>query len=217
MRKLLAFGIVFVCLSLNAAAQTEADLKKYFEGRHVILKIDMPATKEGVNIHPERDQPLKYDDYASSLKEYGTAIRRGEQIMITKVKVKGKHIEFQLGGGGYGTAGDESGSPVPARQADKTHREKDLEAKIKTESDEGNKRRLRNELDDLRRRRERENSRNEALAAEANETRRERVAQKALQGGSRFNVHYNSMDLRVQTPQSLMDALAKYVDFTEVD
>lgn len=83
----------------------EDELKRYFEGKRVTLKIDMPATSQGVDIHPERPQRLNYSEYGDHIKGSGTAIRTGESIMITKVKVKDKRIEFQLGGGGYGTFG----------------------------------------------------------------------------------------------------------------
>src|SRR6267143_1838162 len=112
MRQILILAGVVICAVVTVSAQTEADLKRYFEGKHVTLMMDMPATKDGVNVYPEREQPLNYSEYANRLKQHGASVRRGEQIMVTKVKVKDKHIEFQLGGGGYGTAGDETDSSV---------------------------------------------------------------------------------------------------------
>jgi hypothetical protein len=193
-------------------AQSEADLKRRFEGQQVTLKIDMPATKDGVNIYPEKSQPMDYSQYAERLKKYGTSIRRGDEIMITKIKVKDKHVEVQLGGGGYGTIGDESDS-VYVPTASKSRREKDLEDDLKRENDSDRRKRIRRELDDLRRRREREDERNKAVAAEAQEIKKARIEEKALQAGSRFNIHFSSMDSLVLTPTSLMDALRKYVDF----
>src|SRR2546423_7859658 len=200
-----------------ASAQTEAELKQYFEGRHVTLKINMPATKDGVNVYPERAQALNYSEYAARLKQHGTSIRRGESIMITKVKVKDRHIEFQLGGGGYGTLGDETDSSVSVPSAAKSRREKNLEAELKRETDTARRKRLKEELDDLRREREREDRINRTLAAEAEESRRARIEQKALQGGSRFNVHFNLLDGHALTPSALIEALSKYVDFSEIE
>lgn len=77
--------------------QGENELKRYFEGRKIAVKIDMPATKDGINVYPERNQPLDFGRYSSLIKEYGIGVRDGDQIMITKIKVKDKHIEFQLG------------------------------------------------------------------------------------------------------------------------
>jgi hypothetical protein len=87
---------------------------------------------------------------------------------------------------------------------------------VKGETDERRKRELKEELDDLRRDRDREDQLNRTLAAEAEESKRARVEQKALQGGSRFNVHYESeLSVASLTPEALMRALAEYVDFAE--
>ena len=95
MRKVLSLVIVIMCAMVSASAQTEQDLKRYFEGQTVSLKIDMPATKDGVNVYPERDQSMDYSEYANRLKRDGTSVHRGDEIMVTKIKVKDKQIEFQ--------------------------------------------------------------------------------------------------------------------------
>ena len=41
-----------------AAAQSEAALKNYFEGRSVTLKLAMPGTESGVDIYPADPKPL---------------------------------------------------------------------------------------------------------------------------------------------------------------
>jgi hypothetical protein len=215
MRKILLLGAIILLAVSNAAAQTEADLKGYFEGRHVTLRIDMPATKDGVNIYPERAQTLDYSEYAARLKQNGAAIRRGESIMVTKVKLKDKHIEFQLGGGGYGTIGDETDASINVPNASKSRREKNLEAELKRETDQARRKRLKEELADLRREREREDRINRTIAADAEEARRARIEQKALQGGSRFNVHFSLLDASMLTPAAIIEALSKYVDFSE--
>lgn len=67
----LSFSAVFVLIfAAFAAAQTEADLKAFFEGKRVEVKIDMPATKDGINIYPERRQPIDFDKYSQSLKNF---------------------------------------------------------------------------------------------------------------------------------------------------
>lgn len=177
----------------------------------------MPATKDGVNVYPERAQPLNYGEYAARLKRHGTSIRRGESVMVTKVKVKDRHVEFQLGGGGYGTAGDETDASVYVPGAEKTRREKNLEEELKRENDPARRKRIKEELDDLRRERARQDRLNQAIAAEAEEARRARIEQKALQGGSRFNVHFSLIGARVLTPAAITEALRKYVDFSEPD
>jgi hypothetical protein len=213
----LALILVFdYAAASEQSARGEAQLKRAFEGKRVTLKIDMPATKNGVNVYPGREQPLNFGDYGAQLKRHGTAIRTGESVMVTKVKVTGKHVEFQLSGGGYGTFGDETSSSVYVPTTAKSKREKRLEEDLKGETDERRKRELKEELDDLRRDRDREDQLNRTLAAEAEESKRTHIEQKALQGGSRFNVHYESEQSAASlTPEALMRALAEYVDFAE--
>ena len=213
---LFSIAAIFAFAAL-VSAQTEADLKDYFEGKKVEVKIDMPATKDGINVYPERRQPIDFGKYSQSLKTYGTSLMEGDRIMITKIKVKDKHIEFQLGGGGYGTAGDETGT-VSVSLSPKSRRERDLERDIKNETDERRKRRMRDDLDDLRRRREREDNRNRAEAAVAEEIAKARVAEKRLQGGSRFNIRFErKVTADDLTPQVIMDALAEYLYFSDVN
>jgi hypothetical protein len=177
----------------------------------------MPGTEEGVDILPGTSRPLDYPRYAKRLKEHGTAIRSGESAIITKIKVKSKHIEFQLDGGGYGTMGDETSSNVSTESAPKTRREKNLEAEIKRETDPARKRAMREEIDDLRREREREDARNRSAVAEAEEHRKQNIRQRRLEGGSRFNIRYqDQLPGDALSPPSVMAALADYVDFGEL-
>jgi len=215
--KRIYFLLALIILSAagSASAQTEAELKQYFEGRRVYLKIDMPATKGGVNVYTDRARPFDYGNYASKLRQHGTAIRRGDSAMITKVKVKGKHVEFQLDGGGYGVMGDESPG-VYAPVASKSRREKRLEEELKREEDPQRRRRIRDGLDELRRDREREDSMNRAIAEQAEEVRRVRIEEKALRAGSRFNIHFGAAPPGASlTPESLMRALEEYVSFDD--
>lgn len=196
------------------AAQTEADLKRYFEGKRVTVKIDMPGTEQGVDIYPGTDRPLDFPRYASRLKDHGTAIQAGDDAMITKIRVKSSHIEFQLDGGGYGTMSDETSTSVYVESAPKTTREKNLEVEVKREKDPARRRKLQEELDDLRKAREREDSRNRAEVAAAEEQKKENLRERRLSGGSRFNVRYRAaLPPAVLTPQGLEAALADYVEF----
>ena len=198
-------------------AQSEIALKQYFEGKTVSPKLAMPGTEDGIDIYPDTDRPLDYSKYANRLKSNGTAIKAGEPVTITKIKVKTKLIEFQLGGGGYGTFGDETSSNVPVADAPKTKREKDLEGMVKRETDPAEKRSMQEELDDLRAERERENARNRSTVAEAEEHRKQNVRQRRLEGGSRFNIRYPSgVPAQALKPESVIAALAAYVDFDQM-
>ena len=209
--------LALVPLVLAAAplwAQSEAQLRQYFEGKRVTLKIAMPGTEEGVDIYPGTDRPLDYPRYADRLKDHGTAIRTGDDAMITKIRVKSKHIEFQLDGGGYGTMSDETSTSVSVASTPKSKRERNLEAELKREKDPVKRRELKEELDDLENDREREDARNRAEVADAVEQKKQNIRERRLQGGSRFNVRYRDLlPDEVLTPNGLEAALAEYVTF----
>jgi hypothetical protein len=196
---------------------SEAALRAAFEGKTVTVKMDLPATSQGVDVFPTEAMPVDFREVAERLKEHGTALRIGQQVMITKVAVKrSSHIEFQLGGGGYGTVGDWMSSPTVTTpiSAGETKEERALRDRIKATGDKDERKRLERELAALRSARERENARaaNEAqharAAAEAN------LRAKRAESGSRFNVRYkHGMPAEALTPESVTRALAQYVDF----
>ncbi|HEU5168916.1 MAG TPA: hypothetical protein VFU46_00175 [Gemmatimonadales bacterium] len=210
-----ALVALFATVTPPVAAQTEAALKEYFEGRTVTVRLDLPATEDGVDVYPAAAQPIDYARYQSRVKRYGVALRQGESATVTKVKVKGKLIEFQLGGGGYGTAGDPTDPSVGFTPLPRSDREKALEEEIKAASDPVVKRRLQQELDYLRLEREREDRRNQAIAAEATERRRDHIQQRRLASGSRFNLRWrDAVPARALLVEGLQEALAPYVDFS---
>jgi hypothetical protein len=200
-----------------AAAQDEAALKSFFEGKRVTLKIDMPGTSDGVDVQVDTKDVIDYRDEGNNLRRYGAAILAGDTVPVTLVKVKKDHIEFQLAGGGYGTFGDDTSTSVSLRDQVKSEREKELEKLIRNENDGDRRRRLEGELDDLRDRRERENRRIAIERERLEEEKKARLAERRLRGGSRFNLRY---DDRVPTeirPLDVIAALKEYVDFGELD
>lgn len=208
-------AFIFAVLSSVSFAQSEEELKRYFEGREVVLRIDMPATKDGVNVYTNKENPFDYSQYASRLRESGTSIRKGEAIMITKVKIKGNHIEFQLGGGGYGVMGDET-AYVSAQTTPKYWQEYEIERRLKKETDRDTRRRLQRELYYWQNLRYEQDRRNRAEAEALSELKRERIAEKALQAGSRFNIHFDkNIDKSQITPEFIMQALERFVSFDE--
>ena len=207
-------GILLLFAAQPLSAQSETALREFFEGKMVTAKLALPGTEDGVDIYPGAARPLDYPRYADRLKDYGTAIHAGEAVTVTKVKVKAKLIEFQLGGGGYGTFGDETSSSVSTREAPKTKREKNLEVEVKRETDPVKKRAMKEELDDLKADRERENARNRSEVAEAEEHRKQNVRQRRLEGGSRFNLRYpEGVPADALDPDAVISALTAYIDF----
>src|SRR6266498_4413660 len=120
--------LVPLCLlalsSLPASAQSESELRDFFEGKSVVVKLDMPATQEGVDVFPDARRAIDFAQYSARVKTTGIAIRNGESVLVTKIRVKDKLIEFQLAGGGYGTFGDDTGS-VYVPSVSKSKRERD--------------------------------------------------------------------------------------------
>ena len=197
-----------------ATAQTEDQLRQYFEGKRVVVKLDMPGTSQGVEVFPGTAQPVDFPQHASRLKRFGTAYRSGEVALITKIKLKDDHIEFQLGGGGYGTFGDDDSPHVPVVIAPKTEREKNLERDLSKTTDPALKRKLKEELDALKRAREREDARNRTEAAQAQQIKEANIRQRRMEGGSRFNLHYRpTVPPEALTPVSVLRALSEYLDF----
>jgi hypothetical protein len=145
MQRTLAIAFAFHALAAPARAQDEAALRSYFEGRTVIVKVAMPATEAGIDVYPGAAQPVDYPELAKRMKKNGIAIQAGRSALVTKLKVKGNLIEFQLDGGGYGTSGDPTDATVWVESVPKTQREKDLEQAVKKETDPTLKRRLQGE------------------------------------------------------------------------
>ncbi len=217
MRKLFPVALFFVVLFPLSPrllhAQNAASLSQFFEGKQVVVQLDMPASQSGVDIYPQRATPIDLGSYQSRLKQYGTSLHNGDSVMITKIKVKGKSIEFQLGGGGYGTFWDDTDTSAHYTAADKSQREKDLENQLKSETDPNKRDQIKRELDRLRRDRERRDDQNQARAQQTAEMKKERVDSKRLQGGSRFNLIYVGKVPGDLTPEDVMAALGQYVVF----
>jgi hypothetical protein len=207
--------LMSACLAsaIPAYAQGEGELRDFFEGKSVRLKIDMPATQEGIDLYPDARRAIDFTQYSARVKSTGVAIRSGDSVLVTRVRVKDKLIEFQLAGGGFGTFGDDTNTSVSVPSASKSRREKDLEKQVKEEADSDRKRRLQRELDDLRQDRDREDSRNRSAAASASEAKKARIATDRLHSGSRFNIRYQNGVPSGLGPDGVMRALAEYVEF----
>ena len=213
LRTAAATGVVAVWSAAPAAAQDETALKTFFEGQRVVLKLDMPGTSDGVDVRMDARQPIDFGRYRDRLKSYGVAIHAGEAAVVTLIKYKDDHIEFQLGGGGYGTFGDDTSTSVYMPLVEKSSRERELERRIDDEQDRRKRRDMQRELDELRDHRERENARitAEREAAEAHKARL--IAERRLHAGSRFNLRYDDRVPRGLRPDEVMAALSAYVDF----
>jgi hypothetical protein len=204
--------------AIPVAAQSEQQLRAAFEGKYVIVRMDMPATQKGVDMYPGREPAVDFKSYSDRIRTFGVALREGDRVLVTAVRIKKKNIEFQLAGGGYGVWGDDSGS-VYVPTVYKSDREKDLEKRIKNENDSDRRRRMQRELDDLRRERERENRDAEAQKRDLEAQKQSEIAQKRLGAGSRFNLWFDDERLENQAPnpRELQAMLSKVVAFEGED
>jgi hypothetical protein len=210
---LVASAVIAAASPVRGQGPGEAELRDFFEGKSVRIRMDMPATSQGIDVFPDARRPINFDEYSARVKSAGIAVRTGDSVLVTKVRVKDKLIEFQLAGGGYGTFGDDTSGSVYTASTPKSNREKDLERLVKSETDAARKRSLQRELDDLKSSRAREDLRNQTAAAAASEAKKARIADTRLHSGSRFNIRYQDGVPPGLGADGVMRALAEYVEF----
>lgn len=217
LRTLVTSTVILLAVPAAAYAQSEAALKQALEGRSLVVRVDMPGSQLGIDVYPERSQPVDFGKVAQRIKESGKGVVQGSTETITTIKVKNDHIEIHLGGGGFGTFGDllrssqEIGRTGSASQG-KTAQERDLENRIRRTTNSSEKRRLQRELDDLRAERARDNSRASADAALANRLAAQNERDLRTSSGSRFNVRFDGRSVPPEylTPEGLLEALSRY-------
>lgn len=193
-------------------AQSEAALKSYFEGKYVRSKIDLPGTHDGLDLRYRQNPPFDPRTQQRRLAEWGAAVPTGTEIMVSLIRVKGKNIEFQLGGGGL----NESASVGMSTYVSPSSYERDLERDIKKETDSKRKQSMERELNRLKDSRRREERRLEAEKARLEAIKRQELREKAYRYGSRVNIWFQNDYLKesVPTPQELMQMLDDYIDFS---
>lgn len=209
---------LFCLFAATLFGQSEEALKRHFEGKQVRVKIDMPGTHHGIDLHYKKDPPVDFKTYSQRLKNFGVALRDGDTVRITTIRLKQKNIEFQLNGGGYGTFGDDAG-PVYLPSVSKSSRESQLEKDVKNEADSRRRDEMNRELSRLRDSRQREERYRRERQIELETIKKREILEKRRDGGSRFNLWFPPEVLAESnpTPELVMQALAEYVDFSPMD
>jgi hypothetical protein len=211
--KILFVPILALC-GQQLRAQNQDTLAHYFVGKEVLVKLDMPGTQQGIDLRFNKDTPMNWKEYSNRLKSSGVAIHKGETARITAFVVKNDRIELQLNGGGFGTFGDDTSTTVAPKVVDKSNYEKQLEQQIANTTDDDRRAQLQRDLDRERARRERQNQDNQAAANVASQIKAQGVADKRLQGGSRFNLRWSgSIPVDQQNPDAVMKLMADYLSF----
>jgi hypothetical protein len=206
--------VVAVALGLSAApalADEDDAIRAAFEGRVVAPRIALPASKSGVNVYPERVPPLNLGEVEQDMYRNGVGVAPGQRVVVTRIKAKGKHIEFQLGQGGE--------SQIPTFQTPyvpQSRTEKRLRDELKDADDPEVKKRLKERIRDHEDRRRREQRQLESLARIEYEAEVSRYTPEewALMAGARFNVRYDhDVPAEALTPEGLMATLDEWLDF----
>src|SRR5438309_8764821 len=183
MRSRLAVFILLICVSSYLCAQSEDALREYFEGRMVVLKQDLPASKTGMDVYPDSSSTPNAD-YNRRIKQFGVAMRRNQSVPLTSLRVRDKSIELQLGGNGAPDASDNS--PAPSVAVDKSPRERSLERDLERETDPERQAKMQQELDSLRKQRLREDARLKAALTQLGTNSEDR--RRAMSVVSRINL-----------------------------
>jgi len=203
-----------ILASVPTDAQDAAAVQNYFNGKQVVLKIDMPGSQKGIDLRFNKGTPMDWKEYGSRIKQFGVAIRNGDVARITSMVIKRDMIEFQLDGGGFGTFGDDTNTTVTAKPREKSDYEKDLERQIANTDDDDKRRALQRDLDRERARRERQDLINQHQAQIASQQKAQVVAQNRVTGGSRFNLRWSGSIPEDQlSPQAVMQRLSEYLSF----
>ena len=192
--------------------QSEGALRAAFEGKYVRSKVDLPGTHQGLDVHYRKQPAVDMRQSQNRLNEWGAAVRPGADILVTSIRVKGKNIEFQLGGGGL----HESSSVDFPTNVPKSRYEEDLERNIRKETDSRRKSTMNRDLDRLRSRRYNEERRLRAEKARLEEMKHRQLREKAYRYGSRINLWFEKDYLKesIPTPEELMRMLDEWVDFS---
>ena len=84
--------------------KAQKQLESFLLNKKLTAKVTFPASASGIdlNLHGEWD----HKSASRSIKNSGVGIDVNEAATVTEVKIKEKHIEIQLNGGGFGTTWD---------------------------------------------------------------------------------------------------------------
>jgi len=99
-------GVIFA----DVSKQTKESLDKLLLGKEVKPLVELPATKEGLDVyivtpHGKRvdDRGVDLGEMSKELKSKGVGVEAQQWETITDVKVDGDRVEIHLGGGGEGS------------------------------------------------------------------------------------------------------------------
>lgn len=116
-------ALVFVLPGLTSRAEVSKDaqakLAQLLLGKDVKPLLDLPATKEGINVyvvpaHGGRldERGIDMRELTKYLKSKGVGVQAGEDDIITDVRFDKDRVEIHIGGGGEGRRGSKHANKV---------------------------------------------------------------------------------------------------------
>lgn len=96
-------------LSAAERKTCEQQLRGLLLHKRLVARAAFPAYKYGIGLHV--DGAIEQGMATRYLKEYGVGVEVDEAATVTDVKVKDKHVEIHLNGGGFGSFADALISP----------------------------------------------------------------------------------------------------------
>jgi len=98
-------------VTAGTSAPAEHALDRLLKGAELRSLLQLPATKEGVDVYYARegkhydDRGIDLKELTKWLKEKGVGVEANEVVIITEVKIDGDKVEIHLSGGGEGRRG----------------------------------------------------------------------------------------------------------------
>lgn len=120
----LGLGVLLLwCSSAASAARApeaaQQNLTKLLLGKEVKPLLDLPATKEGINVYVISKSGKELDsrgidmrELTKYLKSKGVGVQAGESDIITDIKFDKDRVEIHIGGGGEGRRGSNHANKV---------------------------------------------------------------------------------------------------------
>jgi len=217
MRKIFVFLATVLAASTTISAQaqddTELRMKKALEGRTILVRMDMPAVENGVEmVFDEKEVSFDQANYNKLVKEYGIALKNGHKARITGVRISRKGIEIDLDGGGspsrdWIVGGLRLVDPVPVAKSD---REMELERQVTSESTATVF--ARNELDYERHQRLTLDERNRQNYERVSAVRNDYIEKNRKDWGSKLVIVVRSNKKGTVTLGDMAKSLAKYAE-----
>ena len=99
----------------------QENLSKVLLGKGIKPLLNLPATKEGIDVYVGKERREHLDERGIDMKELtkylkskGVGVQAGESDIVTEVKVDSNRVEIHIGGGGEGRRGSSHANKVGA-------------------------------------------------------------------------------------------------------